>query len=675
MAEVASAYVSLLPSARGFASGLQRQTGPAADKAGRDAGKRFGGSFTSTIKTVLTGVAAFKALDFFGDAVRGASDLEQSIGGVRAVFGKYADDVERDSKRAADSLGLSRNAYNELITVSAAMLKNKGLKNFAGQSRDLIRTGADLAAQFGGSTRDAVDALNAAMRGESDPIERYGISLNETAIKAELSAKGQDKLTGAALEQAKAVARLALIQKQSADAQGANAREADTFAGRQARLTANFEDMRTELGQQLLPTLTDGLNVLSDFVEGMQDGTGAGGQFVDVLGDARDVGEGVLDFFEAIPGPVKKYGAELAIAAVVLSKLNSGLLAGRSRMTGWIDSLGPADAQMTRVNKASYALGAGLRNLAGAGGMLALIDGAKKSDSAVGTLETTLGGAAAGFAVGGPVGAAVGGLGGLVFSLGKNLNSTREEVEVSVPSFKEYGTTLDGVAASTTRATREMVFQRLEQSGLLTATRELGLTDRQVVQAMMGNEAQRKRLSDALRNQNTLTDDQERALRAETGALGTSRLAQLQKNVALARNAEELRTARRALRDFMAEPSSKRVAITGVEDVRAQLKSLRQAIRSVWGKGVDLNTSGPGGIDVLLPHGATGGIVTRPTLALIGEAGPEAVVPLNRTPGSSPLSGGAQFEFSGDIYAQDVNDFLRQIQTRARHAGIGGVPG
>lgn len=38
-----------------------------------------------------------------------------------------------------------------------------------------------------------------------------------------------------------------------------------------------------------------------------------------------------------------------------------------------------------------------------------------------------------------------------------------------------------------------------------------------------------------------------------------------------------------------------------------------------------------------VPHGATGGIVTQPTLALIGEAGPEAVVPLNRTAGSSPL--------------------------------------
>lgn len=36
--------------------------------------------------------------------------------------------------------------------------------------------------------------------------------------------------------------------------------------------------------------------------------------------------------------------------------------------------------------------------------------------------------------------------------------------------------------------------------------------------------------------------------------------------------------------------------------------------------------------------GATGGIVTRPTMALIGEAGPEAVIPLDSLPGNMPLS-------------------------------------
>lgn len=44
------------------------------------------------------------------------------------------------------------------------------------------------------------------------------------------------------------------------------------------------------------------------------------------------------------------------------------------------------------------------------------------------------------------------------------------------------------------------------------------------------------------------------------------------------------------------------------------------------------------GFQYLTPFpGATGGIVNRPTVALIGEAGPEAVIPLSRVPGNQPL--------------------------------------
>jgi hypothetical protein len=59
----------------------------------------------------------------------------------------------------------------------------------------------------------------------------------------------------------------------------------------------------------------------------------------------------------------------------------------------------------------------------------------------------------------------------------------------------------------------------------------------------------------------------------------------------------------------------------------------------------------PGGSNVV---GATGGIVTRPTMALIGEAGPEAVVPLNRTPGSSPLPGGVGSPMVVNIYPKSL---------------------
>lgn len=56
-----------------------------------------------------------------------------------------------------------------------------------------------------------------------------------------------------------------------------------------------------------------------------------------------------------------------------------------------------------------------------------------------------------------------------------------------------------------------------------------------------------------------------------------------------------------------------------------------------------------------LVGGATGGIVTRPTMALIGEAGPEAVVPLSSTPGSSPMPASGMWGGGGSTYNVTVN--------------------
>ena len=59
--------------------------------------------------------------------------------------------------------------------------------------------------------------------------------------------------------------------------------------------------------------------------------------------------------------------------------------------------------------------------------------------------------------------------------------------------------------------------------------------------------------------------------------------------------------------------------------------------RGEWPTGApDLSPSGRSDRYV----GASGAIVSRPTTALIGEAGPEAVVPLSSAPGASALSGG-----------------------------------
>ena len=191
-------------------------------------------------------------------SVQSASRVQQSFGAIDSVFGASAAAVKKSAGSAARDLGLASSEYAELAAVLGSQLKNTGTaaKDLAPATDRLIKQGADLAATFGGSTADAVAAVSSLLKGERDPIERYGVSIKAADVSARLAAQGLSGLTGKAKAQAEATATLALLSEQTAAAQGANAREAGTLAGVQARLGATVEDLKVKLGAGLLPVLS-----------------------------------------------------------------------------------------------------------------------------------------------------------------------------------------------------------------------------------------------------------------------------------------------------------------------------------------------------------------------------------------------------------------------------------
>src|SRR4029077_8332710 len=72
-------------------------------------------------------------------------------------------------------------------------------------------------------------------------------------IAAQQAAEGTDKLKGKQADQAKALATLHLIQKQTASSSGAAAREQDTYAARTQQFAAEIENLKSDLGTALLP--------------------------------------------------------------------------------------------------------------------------------------------------------------------------------------------------------------------------------------------------------------------------------------------------------------------------------------------------------------------------------------------------------------------------------------
>lgn len=259
-------------------------------------------------------VAAAAAIGAIGvKATRSASELEQALGGMEAIFKDSSRQMLAWANDAADSVGLAKSEYASLSTILGAQLKNMGLntEQLADQTNELVGVGADLAAQFGGSTSDAVSALSSLLRGERDPIERYGVSINEAAVKAKMAEMGLAGLTGEAEKNAKLQATLALLYQQTADAQGAFARESATLAGQQQRLGANFENLYATLGTELLPAVTAITRAFNALLEKVSNSAAfetlltwinsASTAFASFINDMLD-GAGTLDFSTMFQG-------------------------------------------------------------------------------------------------------------------------------------------------------------------------------------------------------------------------------------------------------------------------------------------------------------------------------------------------------------------------------------
>lgn len=198
-----------------------------------------------------------------------ASEAEQSYGAVESIFGQHADSIVAKSQEAAHQVGLSGREYRELASGTGAMLKNMGMpmEEVSGQTQELVTLGADLAATFGGPTKDAMEAIGSLLRGEANPIERYGVSIKKADVNARMAAEGLTGLEGEALKQAEAQTMLAMLMEQTADAQGQFARETDTAAHKQQVATAAIDDAREKIGTLLLPIMAEAMEKAAQVAE------------------------------------------------------------------------------------------------------------------------------------------------------------------------------------------------------------------------------------------------------------------------------------------------------------------------------------------------------------------------------------------------------------------------
>lgn len=193
---------------------------------------------------------------FAKSAISAASDLAESQGKVSVVFGEQAKEIEAWAATASTAFGQSKQQALEAAGTYGNLFQAFGVgrKESATMSKSLVELAADLASFNNTSVDDALLALRSGLSGETEPLKRFGIAVNDARLKEEALRLGLIKTTKDALTPgAKAQAAYALIMKDSALAQGDFARTSDGLANRTRILKARFADIQAEIGTKLLP--------------------------------------------------------------------------------------------------------------------------------------------------------------------------------------------------------------------------------------------------------------------------------------------------------------------------------------------------------------------------------------------------------------------------------------
>jgi hypothetical protein len=219
-------------------------------------------SFGSILGKVGGALAAFgvatKAVQFSRESITAARDLERNLYALDTIFGDLAPGMRQFAKDA-ENLGLSQSKAAKASTFIGSVLKQSGfaMSDVAKETKNLVTLGTDLAALYGYDVQEALLGMTALFRGEYDPIEKFGVAMKQSEINAELAARGQNNLEGAARRNAEQTVRLELLYERAADAIGAFTAQSGSLYTEQKKLGATFENMQAQLGTALLPAIVD----------------------------------------------------------------------------------------------------------------------------------------------------------------------------------------------------------------------------------------------------------------------------------------------------------------------------------------------------------------------------------------------------------------------------------
>lgn len=303
MAEIGSAFISILPSTKGFSASLQKgMTGPATT-AGKTSGSKFGKVFGSSAMTPMKGLvagigglfAAQKVVGFFKDSIAEAREAQVTTARTESVIksmglgsivtanqiGKLAMSISNKTAVDDEAIQSGQNLLLTFKNIAGSAGESNGI--FSQTSQLMVDMSAAMGTDMKSSAMQLGKALNDPIKGVS-ALTRVGVSFTE----------GQKAQIKNFVETGRVAKAQNLILGEVGKQFGGAAASMATPAERAKVAWANFQE---QIGGFLLPVLDKLLTGLSakvipavsTFITQIQTGSGAGGRLASMFGTLTNV--------------------------------------------------------------------------------------------------------------------------------------------------------------------------------------------------------------------------------------------------------------------------------------------------------------------------------------------------------------------------------------------------
>jgi len=285
MASVLTVVAKLEANAENFVLGMKKSAAATANlqqiasnssaKMSQDMQGRFNeiGGGASKLGGMLKGLlgifAGYKAVNFLKGAVQQANSFESEYEGVNQAFKDGAPIVQEFAKQAAATAGVTEVAALKASKSFGVYATSAGLagKEQAKFATTLVQTAGDLGSFFDLPTEQALYAIQAGLRGESEPLRRFNIMIDQATIKQKAMEMGLWNGKGALDAHARILAANATILGQVGVAQGDFVKYADTYGNSIKTVSALWQNLQKDVGGALLPALAKLSGALMPIIE------------------------------------------------------------------------------------------------------------------------------------------------------------------------------------------------------------------------------------------------------------------------------------------------------------------------------------------------------------------------------------------------------------------------